>query len=117
MQQLGIADEDQARRDAILLDLGAEPGRHEALAIRHERASARPLRHDRPAQQDLAGASIAVLLAKPRLDEHGAVAILADLDGPERKRGMYRARLAAKHNACEIPERIKIEEKRSRAER
>ena len=85
MKELVISSETQAASNAIVVDLGAKSRGHEAVAIRQELASTGPLRYDRAAQQEISHASIRVLLAKPRLHEYGALAIVADLDRPERK--------------------------------
>jgi hypothetical protein len=110
-------DQPQALSGAILLDLGALPSPDKALVIRKERTSPCSPRHHQATERDLTVARLQSILAKPRLHENCAIAILTELDGAKRKRRVSQPRLAPKHDAGEIAERIKIEEQSARPER
>src|SRR4029077_12889274 len=85
MQQLGIALDAQAAAVAGF-NLGAQPGRDEALRIARQRSLAP--RHQRSAQQQLIGLARAYP-AEFRLDEDGRLVVL-EIDVADRQRGQAR---------------------------
>jgi hypothetical protein len=117
MQKLRIIDQLQALSDTILLDLGGLPSPNKALVIGNERTSPCSPRHHQAAEKDLTVARLRSFIAKPRLHENRAIAVLADLDGAKRERRVSEPRLAPKNDAGKIAERIKIEEQSVRPER
>ncbi len=112
MQKLRISLEPQAHA-VRAIDGSAQTRPDKAVLVEGQRPAGGPMRNDRPAQHELA-VSVAAR-AKLRLHEHRVVAVVFEVNLPERKRGGIRSALASQHHAREVAERIEIEQEGSRA--
>jgi hypothetical protein len=114
MQKFDVPLEPQASAVSAL-GRSVKTGGDAALAVGGERSACRPMRDDRPTQQELSVAVPVAARAELRFHEHGAVAIVFEMHAPERKGRRVRSRLAPVHDAGQIAQRIEVEEKRGGA--
>ena len=108
-KKLRVSLEAQAHAPRAV-ELAAKTGGDEAVAVGVERRRRRSAGNDRPAEEDLAVTFGVALRAELDFREDGAVAIFLEVDLAERERRWIARRLALQHDACEIAERIEIEE-------